>query len=91
MCLPYSLSLNIVICSIICIAYIVFYPNKYGYPVQNIYHVYWYYIYLRNLVSGIFPPGQNAESQLKWLLDPLPVDSRVIVSVDEDRCPAAWK
>ena len=28
---------------------------------------------------------------LKWLLDPLPVDARVIVSVNEETCPPAWR
>ncbi|XP_064597908.1 LOW QUALITY PROTEIN: nephrocystin-3-like [Liolophura sinensis] len=34
---------------------------------------------------------QNGEQHLKWLLDPLPVDIRVIVSVDEDTCPQSWR
>ncbi|KAJ8320207.1 hypothetical protein KUTeg_001794 [Tegillarca granosa] len=33
----------------------------------------------------------QAEVHLKWLLDPLPVDSRVIVSVNEETCPQAWR
>ena len=34
---------------------------------------------------------QQGETQLKWLLDPLPVDSRVVVSVDRDTCPVPWQ
>ncbi|XP_005107932.1 nephrocystin-3 [Aplysia californica] len=34
---------------------------------------------------------QQADVHLKWLLDPLPVDARVIVSVNEDSCPQAWR
>ena len=34
---------------------------------------------------------QTAEAHLKWLVDPLPVDLRVIASVDPDRCPPVWK
>ncbi|KAK2146989.1 hypothetical protein LSH36_575g02042 [Paralvinella palmiformis] len=34
---------------------------------------------------------QNAESHLKWLLDPLPVDTRVIISVQDNTCPSSWK
>ncbi|XP_077864035.1 nephrocystin-3-like [Saccoglossus kowalevskii] len=34
---------------------------------------------------------QNAETNLKWLLDPLAVDTRVVVSVDMDNCPSAWR
>ncbi|PVD37428.1 hypothetical protein C0Q70_00018 [Pomacea canaliculata] len=33
----------------------------------------------------------QAEVHLKWLLDPLPVDARVIVSVGETTCPQAWR
>ncbi|KAL4217270.1 Nephrocystin-3 [Mactra antiquata] len=34
---------------------------------------------------------QHAETHLKWLLDPLPVDARVIVSAHEDTCPQSWR
>ncbi|KAL5005675.1 hypothetical protein ScPMuIL_016833 [Solemya velum] len=34
---------------------------------------------------------QQSEVHLKWLLDPLPVDVCVIVSVCEDTCPQAWR
>lgn len=34
---------------------------------------------------------QQAEIHLKWLLDPLPVDVRVIVTADEETCPQAWR
>ncbi|KAI0213397.1 Nephrocystin-3 [Lamellibrachia satsuma] len=34
---------------------------------------------------------QNGETELSWLLDPLPVDSRVIVTVQGDKCPQSWK
>nr|KAG5697850.1 hypothetical protein BaRGS_017107 [Batillaria attramentaria] len=33
----------------------------------------------------------QADVHLKWLLDPLPVDARVIVSVSEGTCPQAWR
>lgn len=33
----------------------------------------------------------QAEVYLKWLLDPLPVDARVIVSAHEDTCPQSWR
>lgn len=39
----------------------------------------------------LFEYGQQADVHLKWLLDPLPVDARVVVSVDEDTCPQAWR
>ncbi|XP_071941741.1 nephrocystin-3-like [Antedon mediterranea] len=53
-------------------------------------------------VSTKFPGGiilvidsmeqlQNAESNMQWLLDPLPVDVRVIVSVSADARPQAWR
>ncbi|ELT90543.1 hypothetical protein CAPTEDRAFT_219276 [Capitella teleta] len=53
-------------------------------------------------VSAKFPSGlilvfdsadrlHNCESYLKFLLDPLPVDSRVIISVQDDTCPASWR
>ncbi|CAG5131837.1 unnamed protein product, partial [Candidula unifasciata] len=34
---------------------------------------------------------QQADVHLKWLLDPLPVDARVIVSASEETCPPAWR
>ncbi|CAL1539739.1 unnamed protein product [Lymnaea stagnalis] len=34
---------------------------------------------------------KQADVHLKWLLDPLPVDARVIVSVNEETCPQAWR
>ncbi|XP_033113805.1 nephrocystin-3-like [Anneissia japonica] len=53
-------------------------------------------------VSTKFPGGiilvidsmeqlQDAESNMQWLLDPLPVDVRVIVSVSADARPQAWR
>jgi nephrocystin-3 len=34
---------------------------------------------------------QQAEVHLKWLKDPLPVDTRIIVSASEDTCPQSWR
>ncbi|KAK6166073.1 hypothetical protein SNE40_022850 [Patella caerulea] len=34
---------------------------------------------------------EQAEVHLKWLLDPLPVDARVIVSAEENTCPQVWR
>ncbi|XP_022107345.1 nephrocystin-3-like [Acanthaster planci] len=34
---------------------------------------------------------QNAENHLQWLLDPLPVDIRVIVTANPDNCLPAWR
>ncbi|XP_040818751.1 nephrocystin-3 [Ochotona curzoniae] len=34
---------------------------------------------------------QQVEKHMKWLLDPLPVNVRVIVSVNVETCPAAWR
>ncbi|KAF6019258.1 NPHP3 [Bugula neritina] len=34
---------------------------------------------------------QQGDIHLRWLLDPLPVDSRVIVSANEETCAPAWK
>ncbi|XP_014679399.1 PREDICTED: nephrocystin-3-like [Priapulus caudatus] len=34
---------------------------------------------------------QNAEMHMKWLLDPLPVDTRIVATVDGDTCPLAWR
>ncbi|KAK3582860.1 hypothetical protein CHS0354_012470 [Potamilus streckersoni] len=34
---------------------------------------------------------QQAEVHLQWLLDPLPVDTRIIVSAHEDTCPQPWR
>ena len=34
---------------------------------------------------------QQAELHLKWLLDPLPVDARVIVSAHDETCPQSWR
>ena len=39
----------------------------------------------------VFFSFQQADVHLKWLLDPLPVDARVIVSVNEESCPQAWR
>ncbi|PKU35281.1 hypothetical protein llap_14413 [Limosa lapponica baueri] len=33
---------------------------------------------------------QQAEKHMKWLIDPLPVNVRVIVSVNVETCPQAW-
>ncbi|XP_070569543.1 nephrocystin-3-like [Ptychodera flava] len=43
------------------------------------------------LVIDALDQFRNAEIHLKWLLDPLPVDTRVVVSVDMDTCPPAWR
>lgn len=43
---------------------------------------------LRNNLNHCF---QQADLHLKWLLDPLPVDARVIVSASENTCPQAWR
>ena len=34
---------------------------------------------------------QGAPSHMQWLLDPLPVGARVIMSVTESTCPLAWR
>ncbi|XP_071791220.1 nephrocystin-3-like [Asterias amurensis] len=34
---------------------------------------------------------QNAECHLQWLLDPLPVDTRIIVTANPDNCLPAWR
>ncbi|XP_006902609.1 PREDICTED: nephrocystin-3 [Elephantulus edwardii] len=34
---------------------------------------------------------QQVEKHMKWLLDPLPVNVRVIVSVNVETCPPAWR
>uniref|UniRef100_A0A8C6QBF8 Nephrocystin-3 n=1 Tax=Nannospalax galili TaxID=1026970 RepID=A0A8C6QBF8_NANGA len=34
---------------------------------------------------------QQVEKHMKWLIDPLPVNVRVIVSVNVETCPAAWR
>lgn len=34
---------------------------------------------------------QGAPSHMQWLLDPLPVGARVILSVTESTCPMAWR
>ncbi|XP_061877660.1 nephrocystin-3 isoform X2 [Entelurus aequoreus] len=34
---------------------------------------------------------QQAERHMKWLLDPLPVNVRVVVSVNVETCPQAWR
>ena len=33
----------------------------------------------------------HIENQLKWLLDPLPVDLRIIVTTDVETCPQSWR
>ncbi|XP_069108020.1 nephrocystin-3-like [Argopecten irradians] len=43
------------------------------------------------LVMDSIDRFQQAEVHLKWLLDPLPVDTRVIVSVTDETCPQAWR
>uniref|UniRef100_A0A671KII1 Nephrocystin-3 n=1 Tax=Sinocyclocheilus anshuiensis TaxID=1608454 RepID=A0A671KII1_9TELE len=34
---------------------------------------------------------QNAEQHMKWLIDPLPANVRVLVSVNVETCPQAWR
>ncbi|KAM8967655.1 nephrocystin-3 [Pelodytes ibericus] len=34
---------------------------------------------------------QHSEKHMKWLIDPLPVNVRVIVSVNVESCPQAWR
>ncbi|KAL7976774.1 hypothetical protein Chor_008723 [Crotalus horridus] len=34
---------------------------------------------------------QQAEKHMKWLIDPLPVNVRVVVSVNVESCPQAWR
>ncbi|XP_053546828.1 nephrocystin-3 [Bombina bombina] len=34
---------------------------------------------------------EHAEKHMKWLIDPLPVNVRVIVSVNVETCPQAWR
>ncbi|XP_044311865.1 nephrocystin-3 isoform X1 [Varanus komodoensis] len=34
---------------------------------------------------------QQAERYMKWLIDPLPVNVRVVVSVNVETCPQAWR
>ncbi|CAH1273997.1 KLC4 [Branchiostoma lanceolatum] len=43
------------------------------------------------LVIDSMDKFQHAESHTKFLLDPLPVDTRVVVSVTEQTCPQAWR
>ncbi|XP_069769632.1 nephrocystin-3 isoform X3 [Narcine bancroftii] len=35
--------------------------------------------------------AKQAERHMKWLIDPLPVNVRVIVSVNVETCPQAWR
>lgn len=35
--------------------------------------------------------SQNAERHMKWLIDPLPANVRVLVSVNVETCPQAWR
>lgn len=35
--------------------------------------------------------SQQAERHMKWLIDPLPVNVRVVVSVNVETCPQAWR
>lgn len=35
--------------------------------------------------------SQNAERHMKWLIDPLPANVRVLVSVNVESCPQAWR
>lgn len=39
----------------------------------------------------IFVYSQNAERHMKWLIDPLPANVRVLVSVNVETCPQAWR
>ena len=34
---------------------------------------------------------QGGPGYMKWLLDPLPVGARVVLSASEETCPAFWK
>lgn len=42
-----------------------------------------------NLTSAVC--FKQVEKHMKWLIDPLPVNVRVIVSVNVESCPAAWR
>ena len=39
----------------------------------------------------LIPLFQQTELYLKWLLDPLPIEARVIVSAQEETCPQTWR
>lgn len=41
------------------------------------------------IVFSLF--SQQAERHMKWLIDPLPVNVRVVVSVNVETCPQAWR
>ncbi|XP_076617698.1 nephrocystin-3 isoform X2 [Chaetodon auriga] len=41
--------------------------------------------------SAVFLLFQQAERHMKWLIDPLPVNVRVVVSVNVETCPQAWR
>ncbi|KAK3083411.1 hypothetical protein FSP39_021957 [Pinctada imbricata] len=43
------------------------------------------------LVLDAIDNFSQAEVHLKWLLDPLPVDVRMIVSCNDKTCPQAWR
>ena len=43
------------------------------------------------LIQYNFVLFQKCEQHLKWLLDPLPVDTRVVLSVQNKTCPSIWK
>ena len=34
---------------------------------------------------------QGGEQHLGWLLDPLPVDARVVLSANDETCPESWR
>lgn len=46
-------------------------------------------LFFQNNYSNIFL--QQAERHMKWLIDPLPVNVRVVVSVNVETCPQAWR
>lgn len=49
----------------------------------------WWTVPYINSVSLLFL--QQAERHMKWLIDPLPVNVRVVVSVNVETCPQAWR
>lgn len=49
----------------------------------------WFSVPYINSVTLLFL--QQAERHMKWLIDPLPVNVRVVVSVNVETCPQAWR
>uniref|UniRef100_A0A8C4EW80 Nephrocystin-3 n=1 Tax=Dicentrarchus labrax TaxID=13489 RepID=A0A8C4EW80_DICLA len=47
--------------------------------------------WLERLSAHIYLTCFQAERHMKWLIDPLPVNVRVVVSVNVETCPQAWR